>query len=260
MADSAAPVLVPSSLGTLLATLAGNHFDVVKTRQMLGGPQHSITAVLRMIARSEGKKVLLSGIKPALVAGVAGNALYFLLYETLKHRATDALGSIGFGLAAFASRAAAVTVMIPVEVARTRAYASADTLQQVSVFRGLQTQVWRDVLWSTFCWQLYETTFPRLESAGVSHSLSSVLCGIAAGVGASVLTHPLDLLKTRLQVGESLEENTFLGLRGLWAQERSRIFTLGLSAHCLKSVVNMSVFMYVYTTLRQTCHGGCVLC
>ena len=261
MSESQPPssaVLLPSSIGTVFATFAGNHFDIIKTRQMLGDTQ-PLTQLLKGLVQTEGKSVLLSGMKPALLAGVAGNACYFLMYETLKARATEAIGPLGFGLTAFASRATAVALMIPVEVMRTRAYAgSSAALQQVSMFRGLQTQVWRDVIWSAVCWQVYETATPYLHSLGLSDSVSAVVSGVSAGLAASVITHPLDLLKTRLQVDGVMEESTVLGLKELWRTEGGRMFTLGLNAHCMKTAANMSVFIYIYTTLRHTCALRCI--
>ena len=246
MVDKSSPysILLASSLGTVVATLAGNPFDVVKTRQMLGANQN-LRSALGLLIHTEGKRVLLSGMRPALLSGVAGNACYFLLYESLKEKATALVGQVGYGLTAFCSRAASVALLTPVEVRRTRAYAGTSSAE-VLVYRGLQAQVWRDVIWSTICWQIYETSLPAEPS-----SAATVMSAIMGGIAASVLTHPLDFLKTKLQLDYSLGENPLLGLKQLWNSERSHTFTQGLAAHCLKSAANMSAFILLYTHLRS---------
>jgi len=246
MAEKSSPysILVASSLGTVVATLVGNPFDVVKTRQMLGAHQY-LRSALGLLIHTEGKRVLLSGMRPALISGVAGNACYFLLYESLKDRATAGVGQLGYGVTAFFSRAAAVALLTPVEVLRTRAYAGTSTAE-VLVYRGLQAQVWRDVIWSSVFWQVYETSLPSDPS-----SAATIASAVIGGITASVLTHPLDFLKTKLQLDYSLGENPLQGLQHLWTSERTRMFTQGLTAHCLKSAVNMSVFIVLYTHLRS---------
>lgn len=253
------PVLLPSSIATACATVVGNHFDIVKTRQMMGR-DFDVWTGLREVAATEGKWALLSGLKQAVLAGVAGNACYFLLYEASKQKCADVIGPLGFGISAFFSRAAAVALMIPVEVLRTRAYAgSAASVQNVSLAKGLKTQVWRDVFWSTICWQVYESTRPALISLSFSPSFSSVLSGVIGGLLATVLTHPLDLLKTKMQLGEIEGERTVTGLKRLWETQGSEVLRRGLMAHCMRTTANMSVFIYVYTTLREACSPRCHL-
>lgn len=246
MADGASTssILVASSLSTMVSTLVGNPFDVVKTRQMLGAHRYLRTA-LDMLISTEGKRVLFSGMTPALVSNIAGNACYFLLYENVKDKITAVVGNLGYGITAFGSRAVAAALQTPAEVLRTRAYAGTVSAE-ILVNRGLQTQVWRDVIWSAVYWQVYETCRSP-DCSPVTTALAAAMSGIVA----TVVTHPLDFLKTKLQLDDSLGENPFVGLRQLWLSEKTRAFTQGLAAHCLKSAANMSAFMLLYTHLRS---------
>ena len=242
MKGSASPftILAASSLGTLCSSIVGNPLDVVKTRQMMGDSE-SMTDTFKLIIKAEGTRVLLSGVAPTLVVGAAGNACYFLLYESLKWKAVALVGKCGFGATAFFSRLASVTLLIPVEVIRTRAYAGSAG-SKANLCRGLLSQVCRDILWSVICWQLYEFIVPSDPSI-----LLIVLGAVIGAIVASALTHPLDFLKTKQQVDCSLSENPIIGLKQLWGSQGMKVVTKGLAVHCLEAAVAIVVFILLYT-------------
>lgn len=74
------------------------------------------------------------------------------------------------------------------------------------LYRGLAITLWRDVPYSGFYLYLYESLkaspFGQYARSS-SPSLQHLSCGLAAGTLASLVTQPLDVVKTHVQVSNS---------------------------------------------------------
>ena len=195
---------------------------------------------LKKIAKYEGVTSLWRGLSPTLVMSVPGNVIYFTGYDWLragqhspmKGRIPDPYAPLAAGAIA---RAAAATVVSPIEMFRTRLQASSsssasgifkDTLTGLnnmvqsqgytSLWRGLGLTMWRDVPFSAIYWLGYESIRnglidARRRSSGhimdnkssESHHptfTDSFIAGGASGAVASIVTQPFDVGKTRKQV------------------------------------------------------------
>ena len=156
---------------------------------------------------------------------IPSTVIYYTLYDQLK---------VFFGfrpdrrnlkapiLAGTLARTLAVTVVSPIELVRTKlqsrqGYSYAELVRVVgaavrqngvlSLWRGLSPLLLRDVPFSALYWVGYEAIKFRLAS-NVRREWEPVipfLAGSLSGAVASVLTNPLDVVKTHMQVdlGES---------------------------------------------------------
>ncbi|KAI9779641.1 MAG: hypothetical protein M1835_004662 [Candelina submexicana] len=201
---------------------------------------------LRKIAKYEGLTSLWRGLSPTLVMSVPGNVIYFTGYDWLrtgqhspmKDLIPDAYAPLAAGAIA---RAAAATVVSPIEMFRTRLQASSsssasgifkDTLVGLnnmvhsqgytSLWRGLGLTMWRDVPFSAIYWLGYESIRnglidARQRSSGhitntKSHEgyhpsfTDSFIAGGVSGTIASIFTQPFDVGKTRKQVSTHSSE------------------------------------------------------
>lgn len=75
----------------------------------------------------------------------------------------------------------------------------------LSLWRGLGPTLWRDVPFSGIYWLGYEQLRTLLIQPGVEDStavgmIKSFIAGAGSGLVASVLTHPFDVAKTRVQL------------------------------------------------------------
>lgn len=128
------------------------------------------------------------------------------------------------------------------------------------LYRGLSITVARDVPGFASYFVLYEL----LVRAGSSQSGSSdarpgalhtLLAGGAAGVGSWILTMPIDVVKTRLQVDGTAARYTGIAdcVRQSWRTEGWRFLTRGMSSTLLRAFLMNSVCFYVVAFVMHSC-------
>ena len=220
--------VVSASSGAVATAFVVAPFDVVKTRsQASGSPGASMLRVLRQ----EGVGALWSGLRPSLLMTVPANVIYFSAYEHIRiaiasdgRRGSEDVAPV---IAAAGAKLLASTATAPLELMRTRMQADRAFAQEgivggatalvrreglSALFKGLGPTLIRDVPFSCVYWLGYERLkllFVESQSKPlhphphqhqhVSFSASFVAGGLA-GAAATLLTMPLDVVKTRMQV------------------------------------------------------------
>ncbi|PWN45239.1 mitochondrial carrier [Ceraceosorus guamensis] len=144
------------------------------------------------------------------------------------------LHSLGSSLIAGAlARSISATLVTPLELVRTRLQATTTSKTSnlsalvrslrgevtsegpLVLWRGLTATLWRDVPFSAIYFMGYEGLKRVLTGGGLgegnakdnSHEfVVAFVAGATSGTAAAVVTHPFDLLKTRLQASESRSE------------------------------------------------------
>ena len=104
--------------------------------------------------------------------------------------------------------------------------------------------------WWTF-YQLFQDVAGALLPVGDEGIPNTVVqCGAAmsSGVTTAIMTNPLDLVKTRVQVQRRPFFETAVRL---WRQERLRIFSKGLTARMTSSVIYSVAIIFGYETVKK---------
>ena len=211
----------------------------------LNGNSASFWKSLIKIVRHEGPFVLWSGLPPTLVMAIPSTVIYFTAYDNLKalgskffssssatspssaHIASSASFVRDYGIpfvSGSVARFAAVTVISPLELVRTKMQSASLSYDQIgaavkdAVSRGGWRSLWsgwapsilRDVPFSGFYFCGYEVAktyysdvFKSSSSSSSSSSTSlkiNFLSGGTSALFATVLTQPFDVLKTRSQI------------------------------------------------------------
>lgn len=168
------------------------------------------------ISKAEGITSLWSGLIPALLLAVPMTVTYFTAYDQFKGGikkikggevlADQAWVSLSCGALA---RVWAVTMVSPLELVRTKMQSQkmgfgevrqvlSETVKSqgvVGLWRGYSATLLRDVPFSALYWPCYEYLKPQTYNFQ-----ETFLAGAMSGTLASVLTHPMDVVKTRLQI------------------------------------------------------------
>lgn len=223
--------------------------------------------------RQEGVWSLWKGLNATVVRVFFGAGLYFVSLHALNDALGSSKSGSGFKsfIAGAVARSFSAAVLSPVAVVKTRLEWAAKgttpykgTLHALrsiaateglaSLYSGLLPTILRDAPFSG----LYFAFFTSLRSAwteargtggssrvgditagpdGKKHypPVMNFTCGFLAGVGATLLTHPADVIKTRLQIrdakGRFVDGAVLLTeVRALLAQQGAKGFFVGLEA------------------------------
>jgi len=225
--------LVAGSVSGAAGALFVQPFDVVKTRQQqalfndikfqVQMPKYKTTlATVRIIAKDEGIIGLWKGSAATMYRIVPGAGLYFLLIHQITSRlkvGDQPLSAASSLFAGSAARTIVSIILLPVTVVKTRfegfgtnSYkGTLDALKTIAtregirgLFSGLLPTILRDAPFSGLYYLFYEKfKMNLLNSQTMPDTLAHICSGASAGAIATVLTHPQDVVKTRLQFESS---------------------------------------------------------
>lgn len=224
-------------IGAVSGTLSSiilQPLDMVKTRQQLL-PRLNIFQHTKYILRHEGVLAFWKGLVPTLARTVPGVGVYFSALSSLQ---STCLGDIPPSptqslVLGCAARCTAGILFIPVTVIKTRfesgvyayngIFQALGSLLRTEGVRGLTSglipTLLRDVPYSGLYLMFYTQLkiqsndvlvnqkevkkVQNIEENKTNTGLRHFACSIFAGILASVLTHPFDVIKTKVQVSKS---------------------------------------------------------
>uniref|UniRef100_A0A1A8MA14 Mitochondrial glycine transporter n=1 Tax=Nothobranchius pienaari TaxID=704102 RepID=A0A1A8MA14_9TELE len=217
------------SLSGTCSTLLFQPLDLVKTRlQTLqnnakpGSPKVGMFTVFISVIRTEKFFSLWKGVSPSFFRCIPGVGIYFSTFYSLKQhyfldRAPNAGEAVLLGAGA---RTVAGVCMLPFTVIKARFesgcynYASvAGALRSMyetegvkALFSGLTATLLRDAPFSGIYVMFYsqaKRALPQEVTSAPYAPLVNFSCGVVAGVMASLVTQPADVVKTHIQVRSS---------------------------------------------------------
>nr|XP_006200728.1 mitochondrial glycine transporter isoform X1 [Vicugna pacos] len=214
------------SISGTCSTLLFQPLDLLKTRlQTLQPAAHGsrrvgMLAVLLNVVRTESLLGLWKGMVPSIVRCVPGVGIYFgTLYSSkqyfLRGHPPTALESVILGVG---SRSVAGVCMSPITVVKTRfesgrygyesIYAALRSIYLSEgyrgLFSGLTATLLRDAPFSGIYLMFYNQTknivLHEDQLGAVFVPVVNFSCGVLAGVLASLVTQPADVIKTHMQL------------------------------------------------------------
>ena len=226
--DTTAMELVKSfAAGSISASFSSvllQPLDLVKTRLQLGrSVERSLVTHITHIAKTETVRGLWRGTAATIVRSVPGVGMYFATIHSLKiATGTTRPTPVEALILGVVSRSFAGTMLLPATVIKTRfesgiypyksmAHAARSIYATEGVrglYSGLLPTLARDApysgLYLFFYTQLKDITYAHIVSP---HSdladVANFTCGVIAGLNASLVTHPADVLKTKMQSNPS---------------------------------------------------------
>jgi len=173
------------------------------------------------LARLEGVKSWWKGLSPTLLMAVPMTVIYYTGYDQLKIAFGFKRGQrnvLAPALAGSIARTIAVSTVCPIELVRTKLQSRQgysykelmsvvqNTVKQngvLSLWRGLSPMLLRDVPFSILYWVNYEFIKQKLLESQVRMVLPSAIpfiAGSISGTISAIITNPLDVAKTHMQV------------------------------------------------------------
>jgi len=258
------------SLSGTCSTLLFQPLDLVKTRVQQTGPGTSLVRVISSVVSQDSVRGLWRGLVPSLVRTVPGVGLYFSSMHQMKTSLCDgrptALQSALIGSSA---RALAGSVMIPFTVIKTRfesrafhysstAHALISILRTEGLrglTRGLGPTLVRDVPFSGLYLMFYEqlkTWVPEEVSSTQGSAAVHFSCGLMAGLLASLVTQPADVVKTRLQLSSGSGLRLSGAVLQIYSDRGLGGFTTGLVPRSLRRTLMAALAWTVYENMIRS--------
>jgi len=257
------------SMSGTCSTLLFQPLDLVKTRQQSLCPTPSMVGVARVIITTDRITALWKGVIPSICRTVPGVGIYFSSMHWMKSRlspnnSSSTLQSIFIGAAA---RTIAASTMIPFTVIKTRFESDRfhyrgviNALNSIlrsegskGLYRGLFPTLVRDVPFSGLYLAFYEAlksfSSPLLSSSPTS---SHILSGLGAGVLASLITQPADVVKTRMQLDGSRSQRFLTTVSLMYREEGLKSFSVGLAPRLLRRSAMAALAWTVYEKVINT--------
>lgn len=237
-------------------------------------PASGMFSVARQVLQTEHVAGLWRGILPSVTRTVPGVGIYFASLHWLKtslgEEKPDPIQAIALGMGA---RSLAATVMIPITVLKTR-FESGQfnytrmTTALLSIYRteglkgltcGLLPTLARDApysgLYLMFYTQLKHNAIPRWDAAtGLALSggtLTHFACGMSAGFMASLVTHPADVIKTKMQVQPNTYTSIQATMRLILVASGPRGFLVGFAPRMLRRALMSALAWTVYEEIMK---------
>jgi len=120
--------------------------------------------------------------------------------------------------------------------------------------RGLAPTLARDVPFSGLYLALYETLKASNPAwlAAASPAASHLLAGLGAGALASLVTHPADVVKTRMQLAGAVTPGVVATVAATYRQAGARGFLVGLGARLVRRTAMAAMAWTVYEKMLAT--------
>lgn len=282
--------------------LLGYPFDTVKVMMQTQAPPSTMAhpsaaqytgtiQCIRSIIARDSVAGLYRGLSSPLAGVALVNAVVFGVYGNVQRRAADPDALQTQMFAGMAAGLVQTVITSPMELTKTRMQmqcaasgAGGGMAQQYrgaidcarhirrteglrGLYRGFSITVARDVPGFASYFVLYDLLVRAGKSttdnqpAGALHTL---LAGGAAGVGSWILTMPIDVVKTRLQVdgptGGGAQRPRYTGIvdcvNQSWRSEGWRFLTRGMSSTLLRAFLMNSVCFYVVAFVMHTCENN----
>jgi solute carrier family 25 iron transporter 28/37 len=253
--------------------------DTVKTRLQAFSGGSSVRQVVRDIVRENGWKGFLRGWTAIASGCVPAHIALFTVYENSKAYLSTAEGGLTDFNAALCGGLATLahdSILTPMDVVKQRlqlgCYSGvADCIRKVvksegygSLFRSLPTTLMINAPYGSIFVLLNERLKASEMFSGETLTTHFATAGIAAGL-ASIATHPLDVVKTRLQTQDvlckggscHLKRNAHvkypsfrIAVATMWSEEGIRGFYRGLVPRTLLSVPAAATCWGTYESVK----------
>ena len=242
------------------------------------------------IYREEGIRGLYRGFQPTIIGYAPAWAIYFTCYNKgraeWKQRFPEAPKDLGIVLSAVSSGAMSNVVTNPIWVIRTRLqaqehvnrkpeyYGTFDAARKIlkregvlALYKGMVPSMWGLIhvavqfpMYEKFKLALNVHPEDKSETFSVEHGLRLIIASSSSKLMASLITYPLEVVRTRMQVqrsdGKPLHYITVLGsLKTIVHEEGVRGLYMGLQTNLIRVVpacaITFTSYEIVFRTLRK---------
>ncbi|KAJ2611772.1 hypothetical protein H4S08_002994 [Coemansia sp. RSA 1365] len=266
-------------------------FDLVKTRlQQQGSGGRGISAITKTVQNiimTDGARGLWRGTVPSLIRNAPGTSLYFYFLNHTKGFCLTAerrlardptrvkISATGNMIIGASSRAFAGFLLMPGTVLKVQYESS---LYRYTGILGAVNEIWRkggmrgffigavptairDAPYAGLYLLLYEAiksqerAIAQKKNMLLAETTVTMVAGVAAGLAASYITQPFDMVKTRMQLCPQDYRTVLQSFGKIFSEESFHGFFRGISLRVLRKGIQASLVFTLYEwVLRTSAH------
>lgn len=279
------------SVSGALVSACVQPLDVIRTRMQADSAQgllHVTTPrTIRRIVGGNGIRALWQGTQPTVVRLGVGAGLHFFFLESLKpyfekknRDGETSLGPWGAILTGGLSRAMAAVVSCPITVVKTRMeyahipgrgslpvpkykntfHALATIFKTEGIkglYRGLTPTILSNAPFSAFYYLFYTRLQARLQEYDLSPMIANFSSSTVAAIGATLLTQPADVVRTRMQlnlVSSQTMATSLQVMRGIVNTQGMHGLLVGAAPRMLKRTLQTALVWTLYEEISPRIH------
>ncbi|CAG9321791.1 unnamed protein product [Blepharisma stoltei] len=250
--------------------------DVIKTHLIVSQHKsHAIIQGVKLVLAKYGMKGFWRGSTPAVGRALMGSGSYFFLLEEFKRLLGDSF-TVANGMSSGFAKASITTLCLPMTLIKVRMeapncqeykgiwHAAKRIYSEEGVrgfYQGLTPALIRDVPYSFVGYEFYELYikyFSQLTELDRTYKAITLAAGVAAGLSATILTHPFDVIKTRIQFGKFAENQKYhytgviLGIKEIYYDEGMTGFLRGIMPRIMKRIFSFPLVWTLYEQIKLT--------
>lgn len=260
------------SLSGTCSTLLFQPLDLVKTRvqssiSINGARPAGMVAVVANVVQQEKIVGLWKGLVPSMSRCVPGIGLYFSTIHYLKGK-FQPKSPLETMLVGGSARSVAVVTMLPFTVLKTR-YESGEYLYRgmgrslaaiyniegmKGLFSGITATLLRDVPFSGLYFMFYSNL--KELKCGVPDSglpMFHFTCGVTAGMMASMITQPADVVKTHMQLYPKKYKTIRNAVVFVYQRDGIEGFWRGIVPRTIRRTLMAALAWTVYEEVSKSC-------
>lgn len=278
----ASPVVksfLAGSLSGTCSTLLFQPLDLVKTRVQSticvnGAKPDGMMATVAKVVQQERVVGLWKGLVPSISRCVPGIGIYFSTIHHLKCNYQHSKNPLESMLIGGTARSVAVVTMLPFTVLKTR-YESGNfqynnmargltSIYQIEGLRGLYSGLTATLLRDVPFSGLYFMFYTHLKQLGADNTLSDEVlsanlpmfhftCGVTAGMMASMITQPADVVKTHMQLYPDRYKHVWNVITFVYQRDGARGFWRGIVPRTIRRTLMAALAWTVYEEVAKSC-------
>lgn len=251
-------------------------FDVMKTHLIVTEHKsHAVIQGIRYVFQKYGLMGLWRGSSAGVARALMGSGSYFFLLEEFKTLFGNSI-VVANGLSSGFAKASVTILCLPMTLIKVRMEAP-DCQEYKTIthaikrifaeeglrgfYQGLTPALIRDVPYSFIGYELYEVYihhFSLLTGKDRTYKTITMAAGVAAGLSATIITQPFDVIKTRIQFGRFAENQKykyngiFLGIKSIYKDEGIAGFLRGIVPRISKRIFSFPLVWTLYEQIKLT--------
>jgi len=263
--------LIAGLFGGIASTLSGHPLDTVRVRVQVLNEKPLVC--IKNIVRKEGLRALYKGVNSPLITSPIITAIMFGTFETCKrlqgfHTADEmtfqqvflagAMTGVVFGFGITPIDLIKCRLQMEGTGKRTNSTGAFQMARNIlraegykGLFRGLGATLLRDIPACAVQLGSYEAYKKIFKSRKMDHALASFLSGGLCTFSCWMVSYPMDVVKTKLQVKQGKRGGIRETAKGIWKTQGLMGFWRGITPTLARSLIAGSCNFFAFESAKK---------